>query len=108
MEDIRESYAQVNKSIKESIERKQVNIPNIMQLYSEGMSEDNIRTLHRITQEELGYIIRNFMTLEMSDQRKESKTRLDGKNGNFMGLPKEKQKDDEKVPTMEEALALFE
>ena len=67
MEDIRENYAHVNRNIKESIERKQVNIPKIMELYSEGMSEDNIRTPHRITQEELGYIIRNHMTAEISE-----------------------------------------
>lgn len=108
MEDIRENYAQVNKRIKESIERKQVNIPKIMELYSEGMSEDNIRILHRITQEELGYILRNYMTAEISEQRKESKTRLDGKICNLMGLSKAQQKEDDKVLSIEEALALFE
>lgn len=108
MENIRESYAQVNKYIKERLKRKQVNIPKIMELYSEGVSEDNIRILHRITQEELGYILRNYMTLEIIKQRKESKKRLDGKVSNLMGLSKKQQKEDNEILSIEEALALFE
>ena len=107
MEDIRENYSQVNRRLKENIERKQVNINKIMELYSEGMSEDNIRIIHRITQEELGYILRNYLTVEIIEQRKESKSRLDGID-NLMGLSKKQQKEDDEILTMEEALALFE
>lgn len=107
MKDIRENYSQVNRRLKENIERKQVNINKIKELYSEGMSEDNIRIIHRITQEELGYILRNYLTVEIIEQRKESKSRLDGID-NLMGLSKKQQKEDDEILTMEEALALFE
>lgn len=108
MEDIRKKYAQVNKRIKDNIERKQVDISNVMEMYAHGISEDKIRNVYRLTEEELGYILRNNMTARIRNKRNENIGSLRGKAVNLMGLSKKQQKEDNEVLSIEEALALFE
>ena len=108
MENLRVKYEHINRAIKNNIKRKNIDIPQILEKYSEGISEDNIRMVHRLDKEELSYILRNYTTAEIIEKRKKSQKLLDGKMYNLMGLSKKQQKEDEEVLPIKEALALFE
>ena len=108
MPSIRAKYANINRAIKENIKRKNIDIPQILEEYSEGISEDKIIIVQRVDKEELSYILRNYTTVEMIEKRNKMKSIFDGKMYNLMGLSKEQQKEDEEVLHIQEALALFE
>lgn len=108
MENIRVKYEHINRAIKNNIKRKNINIPQILEKYSEGISEDKIMIVYRLDKEELSYILSNYTTAEIIEKRKKSQKLLVGNMYNLMGLSKEQQKEDEEVLSIQEALALFE
>ena len=75
------------------------------------MDKEHIIVLYKLNPEELSYILNRYTTKYILDKRTQAREKLGEKFCyNMMGLPKKQQKDkdDEKVLTMEEALALFE
>ena len=103
--NLRAVYAKINQQIKLSIERKNVNIKELIEKYEKGMSDGHIRTIYKLNEQELSYILRNNLTPRIIKNRQEVINRLDSFNLNMMGLPKE---DNNTKLTIQEAIELVE
>lgn len=109
MENIRKNYAHINNAIKKNLELKNVDISKVIEKYAEGIAEDNIRILYKLTQDELSYILSKYVTPKIIERRTKNRNVLNVKGCNYMGFSKKQQKEDDKeVLSIEEALALFE
>ena len=101
-------YAQKNTAIKRSLKARNVDISKVLEKYSEGISEYHIKILYKITEDELSYILSNYLSSEIVTQRNENKKKLNDRSCNYMGLTKQQQEDNENPLSIKEALALFE
>ena len=104
--NIRAVYAKINQQIKLNIERKNVNIKELIDKYEKGMSDGHIRIIYKLNEEEMGYILRNNLTPRIIKNRQETIRKLDTFKMNMMGL-KNEDVDNSKL-TLQDAIDLVE
>lgn len=107
--DIRNRYTQINTRLEQEIKQKNIDIKKVLEQYSLGMSMTHIKILYRLNDEQMSFILNNYVSDELRQKRKEGKNLLNNtfyKNSNIMGLSKQQQTID-KLP-LSKAIALVE